>query len=94
MEFKFLHKWIFTSERFGVSFKDLVKETLEYLKVPYTDTCCDQVFDPNVPMGVPNPHSKVSITEDEVSLEAVKVLFEEIQKLKEEIAELKKAQNN
>jgi len=92
MELKFLHRWVFTSERFGISFKDLVKETLQQLQVPYTDVCCDQSYIP--PMASPSPFSKKEISEEEINLAAIKSLYEEIQKLKEEIAELKKAQNN
>ena len=90
MEFKFLHKWIFTNERFGISFKDLVKETLEYLKVPYEDECCGQTF---VPMAVNNPanlsSTSMSITENEITMEAIKSLYVEIQNLKTELEELK-----
>lgn len=43
---KHLHNFVFTTEGRGTPIKDLVKESLKSLRIPYTDACCPEESDP------------------------------------------------
>lgn len=44
---KHLHNFVFTTEGRGTAIKDLVKESLRSLQIPYTDLCCPEDANPD-----------------------------------------------